>query len=582
MGLSPLRMNLVSVSLPGVGGRRTMPYTTLALVVSLFVLEYQVGLIHGFLSAIEDADTVLGSYFRAAAFAVWVGGIVWGIRRRFELSDAKQALGVAATMAETAGLSDGLTGLPNRSALKVELSRRLSEQLPGSRAHLVTIGLDITRFKSLNEVEGHATGDAVLVAVSDFLALAVGPADFVARTGADEFVVLTERTGEDEARLCAGRLQEAVARPLPGGLGGLEIRASAGIVVTGDGSTDTETLISRVEMAVQVSKAEGGRPTVFHEDMEVSIRERAEFERLLAQAIADGEIEPWFQPVIDLATGRVRSFEILARWTHAERGSIPPSVFIPIAEETGKLGEMTLALLRRAAREAQPWPADIKIALNISPNDFKNPWLAQEILQILTEEGFPPRRLEIEITESALLVDHEQATKTVMSLKNQGISIALDDFGTGYASLHQLRMLPFDKIKIDQSFVRTMVDNPDSRQIVKAIIGLSGSLGLPTTAEGIETNGNARILKELGCTFGQGFLYSRAVPAREIQELLVEHWADGGEPTPEPPPSGPSGRPSRKDGGTDDPAADGSEESSAAGDVAIETVSPAAPVRLAS
>lgn len=582
MGLSPLRRSSVSVSLPEEGGGRTMPYKTLGLVVSLFVLEYQVGLIHGFLAAIEDADTVLGSYFRSAAFAVWVGGIVWGIRRRFELSDAKQALGVAATRAETAGLSDGLTGLPNRSALKAELSRRLAEQASGKRAPLVTVGLDIARFKSLNEIEGHATGDAVLVAVSDFLALAVGPADFVARTGADEFVVLTERTGEDEARLYAGRLQEAVARPLPGGLGGLEVRASAGIVVSPDGRTDTETLISRVEMAVQVSKAEGGRPTVFQEDMEVSIRERAEFERLLAQAIVDGEIEPWFQPVIDLATGRIRSFEILARWTHAERGNIPPSVFIPIAEETGKLGEMTLALLRRAAREARPWPADIKIALNISPNDFKNPWLAQEVLQILTEEGFSPRRLEIEITESALLVDHEQATKTVMSLKNQGISIALDDFGTGYASLHQLRMLPFDKIKIDQSFVRTMVDNPDSRQIVKAIIGLSGSLGLPTTAEGIETNGNARILKELGCTFGQGFLYSRAVPARDIQELLVEHWADGEEPSPEPPPSGPSGRPPRESSASEGPSVSTFEPSNAACESAAEAAAPETPARMAS
>lgn len=575
MGLSALRRRVSTgwpSAVPGGGHSR---YTTLALVGTLFLLEYQLGLIHGFLNAIEDADTVLGQYIRAAAFAVWVGGIVWGIRRRFELSTAKQALGVAESIAETAGLADLLTGLPNRTALKIELGRRLAED-----GRPVLIGLDIDRFKTLNDVRGHAIADALLVAVSDRLAMAVGPLDFVARIGADEFAVLCDGTDEDEVRLVAGRLQETIARSFSGTLAGVVVRASAGVVLgdAGEGD-DAETLIRRVDIALQVAKAEGGRAVVFHPDMEVSIRERAEFERLLAQAITAGEIEPWFQPVIDLGTDRVRSFEVLARWTHAERGFIPPSVFIPIAEDTGLLGALTFALLRRAAREARDWPADIKIALNISPNDFKNPWLAQEILQILTEEGFPPRRLEIEITESALLVDHEQASKTVLSLKNQGISIALDDFGTGYASLHQLRMLPFDKIKIDQSFVRTMVENPDSRQIVKAIIGLSGSLGLPTTAEGIETDGNARTLKELGCTFGQGFLYSRAVPARDIPTLLAARLVDSeGEPEPcEPPTPDPSGRHGRDDATSTAARAEGDVARAAA---PSETAAPDMPLRL--
>ena len=232
--------------------------------------------------------------------------------------------------------------------------------------------------------------------------------------------------------------------------------------------------------------------------------------------------------MIDLSSGRLTGFEVLARWLHPVRGSIPPSIFIPIAEETGLLGRLTTKLLRQACTSARDWPRHIKIAVNISPVDFKNPWLAQEILQILTEVGFPPQRLEIEITESALVVDHDQASRTLLSLKNQGVSIALDDFGTGYASLHQLRMLPFDKIKIDQSFVKTMRENTDSRMIVKAIIGLSGSLGLPTTAEGIENVGNADILRDLGCTLGQGFLYSAAVPAQQVPQVLemIEHHAD--------------------------------------------------------
>ncbi len=529
-----------------VGSRHAL----LALIATLFVIEYQLGLIHHFSAMLDEFDSTLGSVAVSAGFSLWIGGLVWGVRRRVELAETREAMAAAEADAETAGICDGLTGLPNRAALRLELAHRL-ERIATEEGHGVLIGLDVDRFKMLNDVNGHSIADRVLQVISDRLALAVAPGDFVARVGPDEFLVICDLPGVDEARCLAARMQSEIAQPLWEPTPPFQVQTSYGVTaLVGNGAPeDVDTVIRRVDIALQNAKIEGGAITVFHPDMELSIRERAELEHALEQAVDREEIEPWFQPVIDLGSNRIRGFEVLARWTHPERGPISPSVFVPIAEERGLLGRMTMAMLRRAATIARDWPAEIKIAINISPIEFKNRWLAQEILQTLTEVGFPPRRLEIEITENALVVDHDQAVSTVMSLKNQGISIALDDFGTGYASLHQLRVLPFDKIMIDQSFVRTMVDNSESRSIVQAIIGLSGSLGLPTTAEGIETESNAQTLRDLGCTLGQGFLFSRAVPAEEAAGLVAVATAAAAataavteRPSPrDPDPSGPSG-----------------------------------------
>lgn len=503
---------------PALGERAAL----LLIIVVLFTAELQLGILHHFIALIDGADSVLGSAAIAGAFALWVGVFVYGVRRRIEYHAMKKAKADAEASAEMAGICDLLTLLPNRFGLRVELRRRLDVAAAGGEGGIL-VGLDIDRFKMLNDVSGHTVADRVLVEISDRLAMAVGPDDFVARVGPDEFLILTSLPDVEEARRLALRLQEEIGRPLWDRAPPFQIRASFGIATLGSdvGLEAVDAVIRRVDIALQCAKVEGGAVTVFDPSMELSIRERADIEHALELAIEREEIEPWFQPVIDLASNRIRSFEILARWTHATRGAISPTVFVPIAEDRGLLGHLTLALLRRACTSARDWPADIKIALNLSPMEFKNPWLAQEILQTLTEVGFPPRRLEIEITENALVVDHDQAVQTIMSLKNQGISIALDDFGTGYASLHQLRVLPFDKIKIDQSFVRTMLENSESRKIVKAIIGLSSSLGLPTTAEGIETSANAESLRELGCTLGQGFLFSRAVPGGDVPALLA-------------------------------------------------------------
>ena len=488
----------------------------------LFTVDLQWGILRRFFQIIQDAQSTYGSLALSGGFALWVGGFAYAARRRAELGEMKKARVAAEEAAETMGVLDALTGLPNRQGLKAELRRRIEVAAAGGRGGTV-FAFDIDRFKMLNDVRGNVVGDEVLVEVSDRLAAAVRDGDFVARVGADEFHVLSDIADVDEAKIFAERLQTGIGRPIHNGPAPLQVHVSVGFAPFDgdDRAADPTAVVRRVDIALQYAKADGGNGVAgFEGDMEMSIRERAQLERDLEVAITTGQIQPHFQPVIDLQSNSISGFEVLARWNHPERGLISPSVFIPIAEEMGKLGDLTKVILRRACGAARDWPNHIKLAVNISPVDFKNPWLAQEILQTLVEVGFPPHRLELEITENALVVDHEQAMKTITSLKNQGISIALDDFGTGYSSLHHLRVLPSDKIKIDQSFVKTMRDNADSRMIVKAIIGLSGSLGLPTTAEGIETNNNADILRDLGCTLGQGFLFSKAVPSKDVPQLL--------------------------------------------------------------
>lgn len=531
---------LKSVLVPS--GKRSLSATgervvLLGIIALLFLLDYRFGVLHRTIAMLESADTTLGSALMALFVASWAGVFSYAFRRRLELNQAMVAKAEAEQNAETAEICDRLTGLPNRVGLKAALRARLAAPVASGDLGCV-VAIDIVRFKSLNEVSGHLVADRILIEFSDRLAMAVGPEDFVARVGPDEFHVLTTVPDVETAEARAARLVAAVAMRLEDFDPPLPITADAGVTLWGGayGAAEVDVIMRRADIALQNAKKRENSIAVFEPEMEEVIRERAELETALESAIDSGQITPHFQPVIDLSSSRLTGFEVLARWAHPTRGQIPPGVFIPIAEETGLLSRLTTSLLRQACTSAREWPDHIKIAVNISPVDFKNPWLAQEILAILVEVGFPPRRLEIEITESALVVDHDQATQTLMSLKNQGISIALDDFGTGYASLHQLRMLPFDKIKIDQSFVKTMRENSDSRMIVKAIIGLSGSLGLPTTAEGIESSGNADILRDFGCTLGQGFLYSEAVPAKAVPGLMaeiegqVEHIADGETP----------------------------------------------------
>ncbi len=255
--------------------------------------------------------------------------------------------------------------------------------------------------------------------------------------------------------------------------------------------------------------------------MDTDIDARAKVEEDLRQSIAKGDVVPYFQPLVDLGNGELRGFEVLSRWNHPTRGTVQPTEFIPIAESSGQIGALTMSVLRAACIGARDLPDHLSIAINVAPQQIQDEWLAPGILAILSETGFPPHRLDVELTEHALVTDLASAKRVISSLKSVGIKIALDDFGTGYSSLCYLSELPFDKIKIDRSFIKALHERPESAKVVNAIVGLGRSLGVLTIAEGVETEREAAFLREIGCPVAQGYLYSMPVPANELESLVA-------------------------------------------------------------
>lgn len=321
----------------------------------LFTIDLQWGILRRFVEMIQDMQSTFGSVALSGGFALWVGGFAYAARRRGELSEARQARAAAEEAAETMGVLDTLTGLPNRQGLKLELSARLAA-LKGTDRGGTIFAFDIDRFKMLNDVRGNVIGDQVLIEISDRLAMSVEDGDFVARVGADEFHVLTSIDDRDRAKIFAEKLQTQISRAIHNGPAPLQVHVSVGFAgFSGDDDpSDPTAVVRRVDIALQYAKADGGAGlSTFEDDMEMSIRERAQLERDLEVAIATGQIQPHFQPVIDLQSNSISGFEVLARWDHPERGLISPSVFIPIAEEMGKLGELTKVILRRACGAAR-------------------------------------------------------------------------------------------------------------------------------------------------------------------------------------------------------------------------------------
>jgi diguanylate cyclase (GGDEF)-like protein len=420
------------------------------------------------------------------------------------------------------GNRDFLTGLPNRIALRDELQMAIAVATMRGRPFSVLM-LDLDRFKPINDRHGHISGDKVLQEIAQRIAATIAPGDVCARYGGDEFVVIARQAGDDDAKLDYGaRLIDALSRPVIVGGQSFQVGASIGMACYPIHGTGEDDLLRRADLALYQAKQGGrGATRMYHGAMETDLEARHAAEVEIRNAIADGQIIPHFQPIVDVATRRIRGFEALARWQHPTRGMIAPMDFIPIAESAGELGNLTMSILRQACIDARDLPADITIAVNISPQQFQDEWLSTKILKVLTETGFPPHRLEVELTENALVTDFAAAKRVIHSLQNLGIGIALDDFGTGYSSLFYLSELQFDKIKIDRSFVRSLHDRSESAKIINAIIGLGRSLGVPTMAEGVETERDAAVLGQIGCLTAQGYLYSRPVPADQMSGLLA-------------------------------------------------------------
>ncbi len=426
-------------------------------------------------------------------------------------------LRTALARTESVARTDALTELPNRRRLYEELRTALV-RLERGDSGVVLLLLDLDRFKTINDLHGHLVADHLLQLVAARLRGLARTGDLIARLGADEFaLVISFDAAEpsfslsDAATLVARRVIASLHQPfeLTGGVM-VQVGVSIGMVLAQQGGEDADTLMHRADVALYQAKADGcGHFRFFEAGMDAAARARALLEGDLRAALAGDQIIPNFQPMVEMESGQVAGFEMLARWPHPTRGMVSPAEFVPIVEELGLIGLMTDRLLRRACRIATSWPADVSLACNVSPLQLRDRGLPAMIRSALEEAGLPAHRLELEITESALVGDLDLARDILFELKALGVRLALDDFGTGYSSLRHLQMLPFDTLKIDASFVGAMVRDVESRKIVTAVVGLAKSLGLAIVAEGVEEPETAAMLRELRCDVGQGWLFGR-------------------------------------------------------------------------
>jgi diguanylate cyclase (GGDEF)-like protein len=417
---------------------------------------------------------------------------------------------------------DALTGLANRRQFETTLKATIAAPPGADSVHALLI-LDLNGFKTVNDVYGHAAGDEVLVIVAQRLAAVMRDKDMLARLGGDEFAVIAAHlAGPESATGIALRIIKSLEAPIELGSCRHRISIAIGIAVIPQDGTSAEEVLRKADLALYKAKTEKRSTARFFEaEMDRHAREREFLERELAVAIETHAIQPWYQPIMDLRTEQVVGFEALARWTHNALGPIPPERFIPIAEDTGLMCELSDYLLRCACIQAKRWPAPVTLSFNISPTQLRDRTLGLRILSILGEVGLPPQRLEIEVTESALVRDLDAAREVLQSLRKAGVRVALDDFGTGYSSLYHLRNFKFDDIKIDRSFIAAMGSERESAAIVRALTGLGNGLGMTITAEGVENWEQCDVLLGQGCTQGQGFLFSRAVPGSETQDLIA-------------------------------------------------------------
>jgi diguanylate cyclase (GGDEF)-like protein/PAS domain S-box-containing protein len=415
---------------------------------------------------------------------------------------------------------DALTDLPNRVFYQERLTQALDQDDPSKPIAVLCIDLDL--FKNVNDSFGHPTGDRLLKMVATRMRNEVRGNNLAARLGGDEFaVVLASDVTPNETNDFAARLIEIISAPYD--MEGTEvvIGASIGIALSpGDGDT-CEELMRNADMALYRAKAEGGGVHHFFErEMDRQAQKRRDLELDLRSAFASGDFELHYQPLVDLAADRITGFESLLRWRHPEKGMISPADFIPVAEDIGLIVQLGEWVLRNACAEAAKWPDDVKVAVNLSPVQFRSRNLVQVVVAALAYSGLSPQRLELEITESVFLAETEANLATLHQLRALGVRISMDDFGTGYSSLSYLRSFPFDKIKIDRSFVKDLIERPDCVAIVRAISGLGRSMNIITTAEGVETMDQLDWLRAEGCNEVQGFLFSPARPASEVEDLL--------------------------------------------------------------
>jgi diguanylate cyclase (GGDEF)-like protein/PAS domain S-box-containing protein len=417
---------------------------------------------------------------------------------------------------------DALTGLLNRGALRERLANAVGHSQQGKSC--AVLHLDLDRFKEVNDTFGHPAGDDLLRSVAKRLLSCVRKADTVARLGGDEFVILCQ--GEEQPHAAARLAARVIAELLrPHEIEGrpVSIGVSIGVAVAPEDGHEPTQIMTRADLALYGAKRDGGeRFRFFEPEMQARVQARRCLEADLHQALQNGEFELHYQPLVNLADGRISGFEALVRWRHPERGLVRPDAFIPVAEAMGLIVPLGKWILARACADAAPWPRGLKVAVNLSAAQFSDRGLEDAVATAMAASGLAPGRLELEITESLLLRDTEDTIIVLRRLRDSGVSISMDDFGTGYSSISYLLKFPIDKVKIDRSFVLAMDERPEGAAVIRAIAGLCQTLGIATTVEGIETSEQMKQVASQGCTEGQGYLFSPPRPAADVPAMLAQ------------------------------------------------------------
>ncbi|MCR6661240.1 MAG: EAL domain-containing protein [Asticcacaulis sp.] len=465
----------------------------------IMLKEEQVTDAHGHQRVIQLKKTVLRTPSGEADCILTLG---------IDLTEQKQAEARIAHLAHY----DPLTGLANRALFTREMDAALSRVQRHDRK-VALLCLDLDRFKAINDSYGHLTGDQLLTEVAERLRGCVRKSDIIARMGGDEFTIIQDIESAEDAQHLAGRIVDALKLPVIVNETALDIGVSIGIALAPADGMDANNLLSRADLAMYRVKAEGRNGWCFYRpEMDAQLQSRIEMEQDLKAALAGNQFQLFYQPLLNLDSGQVVSFEALLRWQHPTRGMVSPAEFIPLAEECGLIGQLGEWVLNEATKTAAHWPQNWRVAVNISPLQFRHKSLVNLVKKALKSSGLSPARLELEITESVILEDETHNLAILNAIRALGVRIAMDDFGTGYSSLSYLRTFPFDKIKIDQSFVRDLPHDKNALSIVRAITDMAQSLGVLITAEGVETEAQMEALKALNCGEAQGYFIGRPAP----------------------------------------------------------------------
>ena len=486
--------------------------------VTIWLVAHNIDLGESIIAFLEDNEDYEADEIFMAVLITGLLGFIYAFRRlrdvRREVHKRQKA------EADTLWVSqhDILTRLPNRRLVDLFTSEVMAAGQPSDG--FTVYAIDLSNFKAINEQVGYEGGNQVLIEIASRLRNAF-PGELVARLGADQFLVIARKRPADLNDV--GRLiVKAAERPIAANGTDIQTSACVGIALAPEHGANLSETIRLAELALRAAKRRNRLGVmIFEPSLDEAVARRSLGETNLREAIANGEIVPHYQPVVDLETGQPVGFEALARWVKPTGEIVPPGLFIDLAETCGLIARLSEQLLRHACRDAATWPSHLTVAFNISPVQLTDRLLALRMFQILVESGLPPHRLEIEITESALIGDLDSAMQIIESLHATGIRIALDDFGTGYSSLSQLSRLPFDKLKIDRSFVSGFIADHKQAKIAKSIVGMAQGLGIVTTAEGIEHEEQWQLLREMGCNYGQGYLYGKAMPAEQIPAYLA-------------------------------------------------------------